>query len=150
MPQIPASSRGTAWSIGPDGAGGPGSLCFAAMDTHLSDLLHRCGLIVHLGATAVSLRPVLELDSFVPMDLGQDQSWVTTDGGQQAALTPPQCPATVEVGGRGCGPEPLRPTGRLNPWWKPLRHPALRGLPVSAPCSLRARWADHTENPALS
>lgn len=51
--------------------------CWAEMDTHLSDLFHGRGLIVHLRATAIGLCPVVECDSFVSMNLGQEESWVT-------------------------------------------------------------------------
>jgi hypothetical protein len=43
------------------------------MHTYLSDLLHGGGLVVHLWATAIGLCPVLELDSFVPVDLYQEK-----------------------------------------------------------------------------
>lgn len=45
-------------------------------DTHLSDLLHGRGLEVHFWAAAIGPGPVLELDSFVPVDLRGAKSWV--------------------------------------------------------------------------
>lgn len=72
---------------------GPGrSRPRAKTDTHLSDLLHGRGLIVHLWATAIGPRPVFKLDPFVPVHLCQAKHQVLADKQVRAAPTPSTVP----------------------------------------------------------